>query len=95
MSLKNKVAVITGGASGIGSAAAALMAKQGAKVVIVDWNESCCHQKAQEIRDKGGQALSWPADVSTLFKRNRLFRKLLTTLAVWIFCLIMPLLTPI
>ncbi len=40
MRLKEKVAIITGAGSGQGKAAATLFAKEGAKVIIAEWNEN-------------------------------------------------------
>jgi len=61
--LKDKVAVITGAASGIGEAAAELFAREGAKVVVVDWKEEG-EEVARGIKDVGGEALFVRADVS-------------------------------
>jgi 2-keto-3-deoxy-L-fuconate dehydrogenase len=50
-SLKNKVALITGGGSGIGRAASMLFAQQGAKVCILDFDETGGNTVADEIKD--------------------------------------------
>lgn len=64
MLLKNKVAVVTGAASGFGKATSLLFAKEGAKVVVVDYNETGAQSVAQEIKDLGGEAIAAKADVS-------------------------------
>lgn len=51
-----KVALLTGSASGIGLASAQLMAKEGAKVVIADFNEEGARQAAADIVIQGGEA---------------------------------------
>jgi NAD(P)-dependent dehydrogenase (short-subunit alcohol dehydrogenase family) len=51
-----KVAMVAGGASGIGKASAHLFARSGAKVVVVDINEAGGSAVVQEIKDEGGQA---------------------------------------
>ena len=56
--LKDKVALITGGASGIGFDIAVLYAKCGAKVVIADLNIEAANAAAKKIRDEGGQVMS-------------------------------------
>src|SRR5919201_6663596 len=62
--LKNKVALITGGASGIGRATALLFAKEGAKVAIADLNSDTGQGVVGEIVSNGGQALFARADVT-------------------------------
>ena len=62
--LKGKIAIITGTGSGIGSAAAGVFAEEGAKVVAVDWNKETGAQTAAAIREAGGEAIFYHADVS-------------------------------
>jgi NAD(P)-dependent dehydrogenase (short-subunit alcohol dehydrogenase family) len=64
MRLKEKVALITGGASGIGRSSAVLFAREGAKVVIADQNEAGSNEVAGEIRDQGGEASVLVGDVT-------------------------------
>jgi NAD(P)-dependent dehydrogenase (short-subunit alcohol dehydrogenase family) len=59
----DKVALITGGASGIGKAVAAQLAAAGAKVVVVDLNEDAAQAAVEEITSIGGQAVAIAADV--------------------------------
>jgi 3(or 17)beta-hydroxysteroid dehydrogenase len=63
--VKGKIAIITGGASGIGKATASLLAKEGAKVVIADINEANGKKVAEEIKGEGGQALFVKHDVTS------------------------------
>ncbi len=62
--LKDKVAIITGGATGIGRAAAQLFGKEGAKVVVADRNVPAAEQTIHLIEELGGQAIFVQADVS-------------------------------
>lgn len=63
MKLDGKVALITGGNSGIGRATAALFAKEGAAVVLTGRNQERGERVAQAINDAGGEALFIRADV--------------------------------
>lgn len=62
--LQNKIAIITGAASGIGRETAMVFAKHGAKVVVTDINEDALHQTSQIIKDNGGHAIAIKHDVS-------------------------------
>jgi len=64
MRLKDKVALITGGGSGIGKASSLLFAKEGARVVVVDLKEATAQATVDEIRAAGGDAHAFAADVS-------------------------------
>jgi NAD(P)-dependent dehydrogenase (short-subunit alcohol dehydrogenase family) len=61
---EDKVALVTGAASGIGLATAKAFAREGAKVVIVDLNEKGAVEAAAGINSNGGRATSIRADVS-------------------------------
>lgn len=63
--LKDQVAIVTGGASGMGEATAKLYAKEGAKVVIADFNAEKAQKVVDEIIADGGVARFYhPVDVS-------------------------------
>jgi NAD(P)-dependent dehydrogenase (short-subunit alcohol dehydrogenase family) len=64
--LDGKIALVTGGGSGIGREIALLFGKQGAHVVIGDVNASAGESVSREISEGGGQALSVPLDVSDM-----------------------------
>jgi 3-hydroxybutyrate dehydrogenase len=57
MKLKDKSAIITGAASGIGKEIALVFAREGAKVAIADLNKDAAEATANEIRASGGQAM--------------------------------------
>ena len=63
--VRNKVAIVTGGAGGLGRAEALLLAKEGAKVVVTDIDESSIQRVAEEIRAGGGNAICVQHDVSS------------------------------
>ncbi len=63
-SLKNKVAIVTGGGSGIGKAISLTFAEQGAKVHILDFNIDAAQEIVTEIKEKGNLAAAHKCDVS-------------------------------
>ena len=64
MRLKDKVAIVTGAASGMGAADARMFAREGAKVVIADILEEDASAIVQEIADAGGVAVFEKLDVT-------------------------------
>jgi NAD(P)-dependent dehydrogenase (short-subunit alcohol dehydrogenase family) len=63
--LDGKVAITTGAGGGLGRSYALLFAKEGAAVVVNDFNAELAGKVAQEIKDSGGKAVASIADVST------------------------------
>src|SRR5215470_14286283 len=62
--VEGKVALVTGGASGIGRATALTFAREGAKLIIADMNADGGQQTVHMITENGGEALFVQADVS-------------------------------
>lgn len=66
MNLNQKIAIVTGGASGFGAATAQQMAAAGACVMVADLNAEGAQAIADKIKATGGQAASVVADVADL-----------------------------
>ncbi len=64
MKLQGKIAVITGGGSGMGRETALLFAKEGARVVIGDWNEKTLDETIGLIHSAGGDATGLKGNVA-------------------------------
>ncbi|HYD07207.1 MAG TPA: SDR family NAD(P)-dependent oxidoreductase, partial [Reyranella sp.] len=64
MKLRDRVAIVTGAASGIGAACARLFAAEGARLALVDLDEIGIGQVAADIEARGGQAITIAANVS-------------------------------
>ena len=62
--LQDKVALITGGGSGIGQATSLIFAREGAKVVVSDMNAQGGEETVSKIKESGGDAIFIHADVS-------------------------------
>lgn len=62
--VKDKVAIVTGGAVGLGAAAAVMLAREGAAVVVTDVDEDNGRAVARQIAEAGGKALFLSHDVS-------------------------------
>lgn len=63
--LENKVAVVTGAASGVGKSIAILFAEEGAKVVVADLNEDGIKETVDEIESAGGKATGVTVNVTS------------------------------
>lgn len=64
MSVKDKVAYITGAASGIGKGVAELFAREGARIIIADMNLAAAEAAAAEIKAAGGEAMGVAVNVT-------------------------------
>ena len=64
MRLADKVAIITGAGSGMGRVAAQMFAAEGARVVVVDFDEAAGRETTDSVQDAGGEASFVRADVS-------------------------------
>jgi 3-oxoacyl-[acyl-carrier protein] reductase len=72
MKLKNKTAIITGGANGLGRATALLFAKEGANVVVADTDENAGSKVINDIKNSGGRGLFVKVNVSDQEDVNKL-----------------------
>lgn len=64
MKMDGKVALVTGGGNGIGQAACLAFAREGAKVVVIDVDAAAAETTVSAIRESGGVAQAFKADVS-------------------------------
>ena len=64
MLLKDRVAIITGGGSGIGQGVAQRFAKEGAKLMLVDLNPAGLEETAAQVKEAGAEVETFEADVS-------------------------------
>lgn len=64
LKLEGRIAIVTGAGSGIGRAVACGLSEEGARVVVVDIDGTKAEGAAAEIRDKGGDARAFVADVA-------------------------------
>src|ERR1043166_2860490 len=72
MRLKDKVAIVTGGAQGIGEGAAVRFAAEGAKLAIVDINGAAAKEVAARINGSGGSAIAVQADLYEVRNSERM-----------------------
>lgn len=77
-SLKNKIAIITGGGSGIGKAICKVFAQQGAIVCVVDFDEAAGKYTEAEIQSDGGLVAFYKCDVSNQQEVAALVKNIIT-----------------
>jgi 3-oxoacyl-[acyl-carrier protein] reductase len=78
MKLRDKVAIVTGGGSGIGAATALAMAAEGARVLVADLNEAGAKNTLQQIEAARGQAIALGADVTRAADNQSLVERAVT-----------------
>lgn len=79
MRLGGKVAIVTGGGSGIGRAVAELFAREGARVVVADYKTDLGKETVEAIKRDGGDAMFVQVDVSSSAQVERLVDATLNT----------------
>lgn len=75
--MEGKVAIVTGGGSGIGRAAAVKLARHGAKVCIMDLGQERAEEAAQQIHGEGGEAFVVDVDMADANRVQEGFRQAL------------------
>lgn len=101
MRLENKVAVVTGGGSGIGEAISLRYAQEGACVSVLDVNVEAAQKVADKINETGGKAMALQVDVSnktSVFEAAKKTSETFGNIHVWVnsagVSIIVPLLDP-
>lgn len=79
MQLNDKVAIITGGGTGIGKATALSFAKQGAKIVVTGRRIEPLQQTVEDIKNIGGEAIYVRQDVSDISSWEQVFAETIST----------------
>lgn len=79
ITFENKVALVTGAASGLGLATARAFAESGASVVLADWHEESAHSAAKELANKGHKILAVCCDVSDDAQVEAMVKQTVTT----------------
>ncbi len=77
--LNSRVTLITGGGSGIGRASALAFERAGATVVVADYNAESGERTVRMLKDAGGEAMFYPADVSNPEDIEALVNKIVET----------------
>lgn len=75
MEIRDKVAIVTGGGSGIGRATALRLAAEGARVVVADIDSAMAEQTVRTIADRGGHAVFVRTDVADADQTRRMYEE--------------------
>jgi len=88
--LTGKVALITGGASGLGLAVARQMAAEGSKLVLVDWDQPSLDAATASLAGSGGKVRSLKGDVSEPATAAAAIQLARSALGAWTSCSTTP-----
>ncbi|BBI32753.1 SDR family NAD(P)-dependent oxidoreductase [Cohnella abietis] len=82
MQFANQVVLVTGSGNGIGCSTAKLFAGEGATVIVADVDGSAAEAVSEQIRQSGGKAVGYQADVSSAEQVDRLFANIIKEFGV-------------